>query len=74
VKLGDNAKYEVKGVGTTSFQLEYGNSLHMNDVLFVPGLIKNLLSILTLEDTIYIVSFVDGQLLVWPKDSNIDAT
>ena len=45
VELGDNAKYAVKGVGTTSFQLEAGNSLHMNDVLFVPGLRKNLLSI-----------------------------
>jgi hypothetical protein len=43
VELGDNARYAVKGVGTTSFQLESGNSLNMNDVLFVPGLRKNLL-------------------------------
>jgi hypothetical protein len=74
VELGDNANYVVKEVGTTSFQLEYGNSLHMNDLLFVPGLRKNLLSISTLEDKGYIVAFLDGQVLVWPKDSNIGAT
>jgi hypothetical protein len=39
VELGNNAKYAVKGVGTTSFQLESGDSLHMRDVLFVPGVI-----------------------------------
>jgi hypothetical protein len=50
VELGDNAKYVVKAVGTTSFQLESGDSLHMRDVLFVPGLKKNMLSISTLED------------------------
>jgi hypothetical protein len=74
VELGDNAKYEIKGVGTTSFQLESGNSLHMKDVLFVPRLRKNLLSISILDDKGYRVSFVDEQFLVWPKDSNIDRT
>jgi hypothetical protein len=74
VELGDNAKYAVKGVGTTSFQIEYGNSLHMKDVLFVSGLRKNLISISTLEDRGYRVAFVDGGFRVWPKDSNIDTT
>jgi hypothetical protein len=74
VELGDNAKYVVKGVGTTSFQLQYGNSLHMNYVLFVPGLRKNPLSISTFEDKGYRFSFVDGQVLLLPKDSNIDGT
>jgi hypothetical protein len=74
VELEDNAEYAVKGVGTTSFQLESRNSLHMNDVLFVPGLRKNLLSISALEDKGYRVAFVDGQVFIWPKDSNIDAT
>ena len=44
----------------------------MSDVLFVPGLKKNLLSISTLEDKGYIVSFVDGQVLVWPMGLSID--
>ena len=62
MELGDNAKYAVKGIGTTSFQLESGDSLHMRDVLFVPEL-KNLLSISALEDRGYRVAFVDGQVL-----------
>ena len=37
VELDDNAKYVVKGVGTTSFHLESGDSLHMRDVLYVLG-------------------------------------
>jgi hypothetical protein len=65
---------QVKGVGTTSFQLESRDSLHMRDVLFVPGLKKNLLSISALEDRGYKVAFVDGQVLVWPKGSSIDST
>jgi hypothetical protein len=50
VELGDNAKYAVKGVGTTSFQLKSGKPLKMSEVLYVPGLKKNLLSISAMED------------------------
>jgi len=37
VELGDNAKYAVKGIGTTSFQLKSGKPLKMSEVLYVPG-------------------------------------
>ena len=40
VKLGDDAKYAVKGEGTISFQLESGRSFDAQDVLFLPGLNK----------------------------------
>jgi hypothetical protein len=74
VELGNNAKYAIKGVGTTSFQRDYGDSLHMRDVSFVPRLRKNILSISALEDRGYEVAFVDGQVLVWPKGSSIDSS
>jgi hypothetical protein len=45
VEVGDDAKYSVAGVGTIPFQLESGNSLDFDYVLFVSGLKKNLLSI-----------------------------
>ena len=45
----------------------------MKDVLFVLELKKILLSISTLEDRGYIVSFMDGRVLVWPKGSSIDS-
>ena len=44
----------------------------MKDVFFVPGLKKNLLSISTLDAKGMRVSFVDGQVLMWPKGKTID--
>jgi hypothetical protein len=57
VELGDDAKYPVAGVGTIPFQLQSGNSLDFDDVLFVPGLRKNLLSVSVMEDKGYAVEF-----------------
>ena len=42
------------------------------DVLFVPGLKKNLLSISAFDAKGMRVSFLDGQVLMWPKGKNID--
>ena len=39
----------------------------MKEVLFVPGLKKNLLSISALDKKGYRVAFIDGQVLMWPK-------
>ena len=44
----------------------------MKDVLYVPGLKNNLLSISGLEKKGFKVSFVDGQVLMWPKGKTID--
>jgi len=63
----------IKGVGTSTIQLDSGVSLHMEDVLIIPGLKKNLLSISTLNDRGYRVTFVDAQVLIWPKGSRIDS-
>jgi hypothetical protein len=46
MKLGDDAKYAVKGEGTFSFYLESRVSFDAHDVLYIPGLNKNLLSAL----------------------------
>jgi hypothetical protein len=73
VELGNNAKYAVKGVGTTLFQVDFGDSLHMRDVLFVPGLWKNLLSISALDNRGSRVALVDGQVLVCLKGSSIES-
>ena len=49
VKLGDDYQYPIKGSGESSYKLDSGKSLTMKEVLFVPGLKKNLLSISTLD-------------------------
>jgi hypothetical protein len=53
VELGDDAKYAVKGEGTILFQLESGGSLEAQDVLYVPKLKKNFLSVSVLEDRVF---------------------
>ena len=44
----------------------------MKDVLYVSGFKKNLLSISTLDEKLIRVSFVDGQVLMWPRGKTID--
>ena len=53
-------------------KLENGAKLHLNNILHVTGLKKNLLSIYFLEDKGDRVAFVDGKVLVWGKDSSIN--
>ena len=49
VKLGDDYQYPIKGSGEASYKLDSGKSLKMNDVLYVPGLKKNIISISALD-------------------------
>ena len=43
IELGDDARYKAQGIGTVSFQRESGKPLCIADVLYVPGLTKNLI-------------------------------
>ena len=49
MKLGDDYQYAIKGSGESSYKIDFRNSMKMKDVLFVPGLNKNLLSIFALD-------------------------
>ena len=44
----------------------------MKEVLFMPGLKNNLLSISTLDAKRMRVAFIDGQVIMWPKGKTID--
>ena len=46
--------------------------MKMKEVLYVPGLLKNLLSILSLDKKGYRVSFIYGQVLMWSKGKSIE--
>ena len=61
VMLGDDYQYLIKGMGEASYKLDYRNSMKMKDVLYVPGLKKNLLSISDLDKKGFRVAFVDGE-------------
>ena len=72
VSLGDDYQYLIKGVSEASYKLDSSNPLKMKDVLYVPGLKKNLLSISALDNKGFRVAFIDGQVLMWPKGKNIE--
>ena len=54
--------YPLKGSGESSYKLESGKSIKMNDVLFVPRLKKNILSLYALDAKDIRVAFIDGQV------------
>ena len=72
VELGDKTTYPMEGFGQASIKMKTGNYVHLNNVLYVPSLEKNFVSISFLEDKGNIIAFVDGKVLSWHKDSNIE--
>jgi hypothetical protein len=65
VELGDDGTYDIKGFGSTSFQFHSGNIFHIDEILYVPGLKKNLISVLVLESKGYSIAFSKGKALLW---------
>jgi hypothetical protein len=63
-ELGDKNSYAVKGIGKASIKMESGNNVHLRNVLYVPGLKKNLVSISFLEEKGDRIAFVDGKVPV----------
>jgi hypothetical protein len=72
VLLGDNSIYTMKGVGTSTFQLDSDIPLQLSEVLYVPGMKRNLVSIYALEDKGYKVTFSDEKVLEWHNNSHMD--
>jgi hypothetical protein len=72
VKLGNDYQYPIKGVGEETYRLDSGKPMKMKDVLYVLGLNKSLLSISTLDEKGFRVTFVYGEVLMWPKGKTID--
>lgn len=68
--IGDDARYLVKGSGTTSLKLDSGISLQLCDILFVPSIKRNLISISALKDKGLQIAFSEGKVLAWSKKSN----
>jgi hypothetical protein len=71
VVLGYDQEVKVVGCGTVSFWRESLSPMTLTEVLYVPCLKKNLVSVYTIEEKGYEVFFCDGQLLLFPKGSSI---
>jgi hypothetical protein len=55
----------VRGVGNVRFQLEFGGLLEIDEVLFVPGLSVNLLSVSALQDVGYCLLFKREHVFIY---------
>jgi hypothetical protein len=64
VGSGVGTMHAVKGIGRVRFQLESSGSLEVVEVMYVPELKVNFLSLATLEDMGYAVMFEDGQVFI----------
>jgi hypothetical protein len=62
----------VKGFGTSTLQLDSDIPIQLSDVLYVLGMKRNLVSIFSLEDKGYKVTFYEGKFLAWHKNSHMD--
>jgi hypothetical protein len=72
--LGDNAIYTVKGVGTSTFQLDFDIPLQLSEVLYVLGMERNLVFVSTLEDKGYKVTLFEGKVISWHNNSHMDSS
>ena len=73
VELGDDRIVRAIGVGIVSFQRESLPPLNVSEVLYVPGLKKNLISVSTIEDKGYEVTFRRGEVIMYPRGGSIDS-
>ena len=73
VVLGDDSIVRAVSVRTLTFDREPKPPLKVSDVLYVPGMRKNLISILALEGRGYEILFKRGQVLIYPRGAPADS-
>ena len=61
IEMGDDGWQSAIGIGTITFQRQSGKPFQLKDVMHVPGLKKNLVSVAMLEDRGYDVVFSEGK-------------
>ena len=72
VSLGDKYKCPIKGICESRYKIDSVTSMKMKEVLYVPCLKKNLLSISALDKKGYRFAFIDGQVLMWSKGKTLE--
>jgi len=66
IALGDDSLGRVAMIGIVTFQIDDMPPISFRDVLYVPGLKKNLISVSTLQDRGLEVSFRGTEVLIHP--------
>ena len=70
IEMGNDGRYSATGIGTITFERESGNPFLLKDVMHVPGLKKNLVSVAMLEDKGYDVVFSEGKSFLRHKTTS----
>jgi hypothetical protein len=71
IVLGDDSLVRVVGIGIVTFQRDSMPPISFRDVLYVPGLKKNLISVSTLQDKGLEVSFRGTEVFIHSKGSSL---
>ena len=58
----------MKGIYIVTLHLNEGQTIHLQEVLYVPDLKKNLLSIFAMEDKGFKVAFINGKVHIWQRN------
>ena len=61
IEMENDGQYSATGIGTITFQRDSCKPFQLKDVMHVPGLKKNLVSVAMLEDRGYDIFFSDGK-------------
>ena len=61
IDLGDDGRYSIKGISTVTFKRGSGSHLHLNNLMYVSSLNKNIDYVAVLEDKGYDVVFSRGK-------------
>ena len=67
IKMGDDRRYSATDISIITFQREAGTPLTLKDVMYVPSLQKNLVSVAMLEYHGYDVIFSEGKVFLHHK-------
>ena len=67
IEMGDDGRYNATGISTISFERESGKPFVLKEVMHVPGLKKNLISMTMLEDKGYDVFLSEGKAFLGSK-------
>ena len=67
IEMGDDGRYSATSIGTISFERESSKPFVLKEVMHVPGLKKNLISVAMLEDKGYDVIFSEGKAFLRSK-------
>jgi len=69
LRVADGTEVEVEGIGSFSLELSSGFNLQLDDVLYVPSLKRNLISVSSLDDSGHVSIFGNNKCII--KFNNI---